>query len=87
MTDFISDDVGFPLEYDMADMPLQVLPYFRNYIGSQWAIPRIEHLRALMRYAFEHPEVTKQKGQAALAKSAAYDILPVGQSLAKVMFE
>jgi GT2 family glycosyltransferase len=87
MTDFLSEEVGFPVEYDMAPMPLQVLPYFRNYIGSQWAIPKIDHLRALMRYAFEHPEITKQKGAAALVKSAAYDILPVGQSLSKVMFE
>lgn len=87
MTDFINDEVGFPLEYDLTPMPLQILPYYHNYIGAQWSIPKIDHLRALMRYAFDHPEETRKKGAAALAKSAAYDIIPVGKTLSQVMFE
>ena len=87
MTDFLDDQVGFPLEYDMEVMPLQVLPYFHNYVGASWSIPKIDHLRALMRYAFDHQETTRLKGQAALVKSAAYDIVPVGKILSQTMFD
>jgi GT2 family glycosyltransferase len=87
MTDFIDNEVGYPLNYKLEDMPLQVLPYFRNYVGSQWASPDIEHLRYLMRYAFEHQEENKIKGQKALQKALNYDILPVGKKLSEIMFD
>ena len=60
MTDFLSEEVGFPLNYKMEPMPLQVLPYFKNYIGSSWSVPDEDHLRQLMRYAFEHQDETKK---------------------------
>jgi hypothetical protein len=87
MTDFIDNEVGYPLNYKLEDMPLQVLPYFRNYVGSKWASPDIEHLRYLMRYAFEHQEENKIKGQKALQKALNYDILPVGKKLSEIMFD
>jgi GT2 family glycosyltransferase len=87
MTDFLHESSGFPIEFDLEPMPLQVLPYFRNYIGSVWATPRLDHLRSLMRYAFEHPEVVKQKGQIALQRARRADIVPVGKILADVMFD
>jgi GT2 family glycosyltransferase/glycosyltransferase involved in cell wall biosynthesis len=87
MTDFISEEVGYPLSYKLEDMPLQVLPYFRNYIGSQWALPDFEHLRALMRYAFSHQEETKQRGRKAYQKALDYDIKVVGKNLSQVMFD
>jgi len=86
MTDFISDEVGYPLSYRLEDMPLQVLPYFRNYIGAKWSCPDIEHLRVLMRHAFEHPEEVKVKGEKARLKALNYDIIPVGKQLSEVMF-
>jgi len=86
MADFVSDEVGYPLSYRMENMPLQVLPYFRNYIGSQWASPDIEHLRMLMRHAFTHQEEVKVKGEKSRQKSLEYDITVVGKKLSQVMF-
>jgi hypothetical protein len=68
-------------------MPLQLLPYFRNYIGSQWAEIDQAHLQARMRYAFEHQDETKKKGQAALVKAQDYDIRPVGRKLSDLLFK
>jgi GT2 family glycosyltransferase/glycosyltransferase involved in cell wall biosynthesis len=87
MTDFVTEEVGFPVDYKLTDMPLQLLPYFRNYIGSQWAEIDQAHLQARMRYAFEHQDETKKKGQAALVKAQDYDIRPVGRKLSDLLFK
>ena len=87
MSDFISDEVGYPLnDYKLVDMPIQPLPYFHNYIGSQWAEVSVDELRAKMRYAFEHQEETKQKGIKAREKALNYDISVVGKQLSDAMF-
>ena len=89
MKDWISDEsTGYPLnDFKLTDMPLQVLPYYQNYIGSKWAEVDIDSLRAKMRYVFEHQEEAKEKGKKARERSLQYDIMPVGKMLKDVMFE
>jgi len=86
MTDFVTPDVGWLTEYKLVDIPLQILPYFRNYIGGQWAEVNNEHLRSQLRYAYEHRDEVKQKGQAALQKAQNYSIENVGKMAKDVIF-
>jgi GT2 family glycosyltransferase len=74
VTDFLTYGGGFPLDYKLVDIPLQILPYFKNYIGGQWAEPNIDHLQYLMRYAFEHPDEVKANG--VLSKESARNYSP-----------
>jgi glycosyltransferase involved in cell wall biosynthesis len=86
VTDFVNNDTGWLIDYKLVDIPLQPLPYFRNYIGGQWAEPSIEHLRELMRYVYENPEETKKKGQNAAEKAKNYDIEVIGKQLKGIIW-
>jgi glycosyltransferase involved in cell wall biosynthesis len=86
VTDFVDNSTGWHIDYKLVNIPLQPLPYFRNYIGGQWAEPSIEHLRALMRYAYENPEKTKKKGQNAAEKAKNYDIEVIGKQLKEIIW-
>ena len=87
MTDFLSEEVGFPLtDFNLTNMPLQKLPYYRNYIGSQWANVKLEEIRAKMRYAFEHQEEVRRRGKNARIKAENFDITVVGKKLSDIMF-
>jgi glycosyltransferase involved in cell wall biosynthesis len=58
-TDFMSDDVGYML--NVARMVDAKCAYFGDKPG-QWAEPDIDHLRFLMRHAFENREEVRSKG-------------------------
>ena len=89
MSDWISNtDTGYPVNaYKLSDIPLQVLPYFRNYVGSVWADIDIDALRVQMRYVFEHQEEAQRKGMAAYERAKQYDIDAVGKQLKSIMFD
>jgi len=86
VTDFVDSSTGYLIDYDLENIPLQYLPYFRNYIGGQWAKPSVTHLRSLMRYAFENQEDVKTKGVAASIKAKEYDRNLIGAKLKKIIW-
>lgn len=85
--DFVDNSTGWRIDYTLEDIPLQVLPYFRNYVGGKWARPSVEHLQQLMRYAYEHRDEVEQKGKAAFEKSQAYSIESIGKLARELIFE
>lgn len=87
MTDYLSYDVGWNLEYKLVDIPLQYLPYYKNYVGGKWAEPSVEHLRELMRYVYSNREEVKRKGKKALeVVKTNYSIEEVGRIAKTLIF-
>lgn len=84
--DFTDESTSWHIDYKLEDIPLQYLTYFRNYIGGKWAEPSVPHLRQLMRYAYEHQEEAKQKGQNAAIKAKEYDINTIGMKAKNIIF-
>lgn len=84
--DFVDDTNGWLIDYDLKEIPLQYLPYYKNYIGGQWADPSIDHLRRLMRYVFEHPEEVKEKGKKALEKAQLFSMNVIGKKAKELIF-
>lgn len=87
MTDFVTPDVGWLVDYKLVDIPLQILPYFKNYVGGQWAEVSNEHLRHCLRHAYEHRDEVKLKGLKSLEKVQNYSIESVGKQAKEVIFE
>lgn len=85
--DIVDDNSGFLIDYTLKDIPLQYLPYFRNYIGGKWADPSLEHLKSLMRYCYNNPLVVKEKGKNARINSQKFTIDEVGKKALEVIFE
>lgn len=65
-TDYVDAETGWLIDYDLVDVKHDVL-----YEGIKWAKPNIDHLRKLMRYAFEHREECWAKGRRAREKVLA----------------
>jgi GT2 family glycosyltransferase/glycosyltransferase involved in cell wall biosynthesis len=86
ITDFLTPDVGYPVDYHLVDIPLQQVPWFKNYIGGKWAQPSVEHLRAQMRYAFEHRDDVVAKGMAAYQKAQHYSLYEIGSQAKQLIF-
>jgi len=85
--DFINETNGLMIDYKMVDIPLQVVPYFRNYCGGQWAEPSVESLRKQMRYAFDHRKEMIEKGRLAFEASKVYSTESVGLMVANRLRE
>ena len=83
---FTDNNTSWYIDYDLVDIPLQYLTYFKNYIGGQWAEPKVGHLRQLMRYAYEHQDEAKAKGKAAAIKAKEYDMNVVGKKAKQLIF-
>jgi hypothetical protein len=84
--DFVNPNNGWLVEYELEDIPLQKLPYFKNYIGARWAVPSIEDLKKKMRYVFEHRDEVKQKGLQASVDAKEYSIDNIGFLAKKLIF-
>jgi glycosyltransferase involved in cell wall biosynthesis len=61
-TEFMTKDNSLPLAIDGLIPAVAKCPY---YDGFEWAQPSYEHLRTLMRWAFDHPEQANQIGTVA----------------------
>ena len=60
-TDFVTNEVGYPVDYAMT--PVFGMPW-PMYKGDQcWAEPDIMHARKMMRHVFENQEEAKKKGE------------------------
>lgn len=58
-TDFINDEIAYPLGIEGLVPAETKCPYYR---GFKWAEPSYEHLRALMRHVYENREEASLKG-------------------------
>lgn len=65
-TDFINDEVAYPLRVERLVPAEAKCPYYQ---GFNWAEPSYEHLRALMRRVYENREEARQKGARASAEA------------------
>jgi FkbM family methyltransferase len=59
MPDFIDESVAYPLAVDRLVPAQAKCPYYQ---GFRWAEPSYDHLRALMRHVFEHPQEARERG-------------------------
>ena len=65
-TAFLSEETGYPLDYDLAPLPGEL-----NQPGHRWAEPSVAHLRQLMRRVVEQPAEARRRGAAARAHMVA----------------
>ena len=62
-TDFFNETNGYPIEAGaIVAGQVRRCPYYK---GFNWAEPSLEHLRALLRHVYEHPEEARRKGERA----------------------
>ena len=68
-------------------IPLQRLPYFKNYVGGEWAEIDINHLRKTLRFLYNNRTLLKEYGQNALKKvRMQYSIEAVGEQAKQIIF-
>lgn len=60
--DYMTDEIGWKLKYSMTPAKDFTDSVYKEDCGF-WAEPDEQHLIELLRYAYEHQEETKQKGQ------------------------
>jgi glycosyltransferase involved in cell wall biosynthesis len=63
--DFVTEEIGFPLRYRLAEVTRNYGPYAK---GAIWAEPSREHLQELLRYAVANPNDAAARGQKARAR-------------------
>jgi hypothetical protein len=85
--EFADPSNSWLIDYELKDIPLQYLTYFKNYIGGKWAEPSVEHLRSLMRYSYEHRDKVKQKGENAYKKAQLFSVENNGKRAKEIIFE
>jgi GT2 family glycosyltransferase len=85
--DFVTDETGWKIDYKLVDIPLQILSYFKNYIGGRWAEPSVDHLKQLMRHAYNNRDEVRQKGEKAYVKSQDYSVENVGKIAKSAIFD
>ena len=61
--------------------------YHHSVEGSRWAQPSVRHLRKLMRYAYNHPDVVREKGINAFLNSFNYTWERSAFNLASILYE
>ena len=61
-TDFLHEGIGYPLQVRGTVPAVARCPY---YAGFSWADPDVDHLRNLLRTAFEDGDETRRRGSAA----------------------
>jgi hypothetical protein len=62
--EFMKSDYGWLIDVDHMEMPDDGM-FFKPYKDNEWAVPSKKNLREHMRYAYEHREECKKKGNAA----------------------
>ncbi len=68
--EFFDSEVGYPIWPRRLEPAVAKCPY---YEGFRWALPDIDHLRALMRHVVSNPDELKRKGQLAAERARRYD--------------
>jgi glycosyltransferase involved in cell wall biosynthesis len=62
MTDYLDESIAYPVEVERLVPARAKCPYYK---GFRWAKPSYDHLRARMRYVFEHPGEAQSRGMRA----------------------
>ena len=62
--DFVNDKVGWLLDYQLVPAVDFEKNVYKEYCGD-WAEPSFDHLVKLFRYAYEHQDEVKEKGNIA----------------------
>lgn len=79
--DFVTDEVGFPLRYNLIEIERGEGPYPK---GAIWSDPSREHLRELLRMVVANPRAAAAKGQLARARILRdYSAAAVGKLIEK----
>ena len=60
--DFMNAENAYPIEVERIIPAEAKCPYYK---GFGWAQPSYEHLRAIMRHLYEHPDEARAKGMRA----------------------
>jgi glycosyltransferase involved in cell wall biosynthesis len=63
--DFVTEDLGFPLDYKLVELDRDYGPYGK---GSIWADPSRDHLRELLRWICANPRAAAESGRRARAR-------------------
>ena len=66
-TDYVNENNGWLIDYDLIDVTWDMM-----YQGNKWAKPDIQHLKSLMRIAYNNKDVIEQKGK--LAQTTAQQL-------------
>jgi glycosyltransferase involved in cell wall biosynthesis len=78
-TDFVTEDVGFPLRYRLVEVERNHGPYAK---GAIWSDPSREHLRELLRMVVAQPQAAAEKGRRARARMLQdYSAAAVGRRI------
>jgi len=59
--DFLTEENSYLIDYQMVPTPADI--DIECFAGHRWAEPSVDHLRALMRHVFSHPEEAKKRAQ------------------------
>jgi glycosyltransferase involved in cell wall biosynthesis len=59
--DFLTEENSYLIDYQMVPTPADI--DIECLAGRRWAEPSVDHLRALMRHVFSHPEEARKKAQ------------------------
>jgi len=79
-TDFVTKDNGWLIDYELWENDWDFA-----YEGISWALPRLDHLRKLLRYSFEHQEEVKEKSKKAVEDIKSYSWENSAKKLLKVL--
>jgi len=63
-TDYVNEKNGWLINYELKTVKNDI-----NYENCKWAIPDVEHLKKIMRLAYENKKITKEKSAYALKDS------------------
>jgi glycosyltransferase involved in cell wall biosynthesis len=61
--EYLDPDDSFPLAYHL--VPTDGMPFGAMRLFGNWAEPSYEHLRELLRYLYEHPDLARLAGERA----------------------
>jgi hypothetical protein len=62
--EYMNKDIGWLVDVEKMEMPDDKM-WFKPYKDNEWAVPSLKSLKEYMRYAFEHKDECKKKGDAA----------------------
>lgn len=85
--DIVYENNGWLIDRELIDIPLQELPYFKNYLYGKWADPSVEHTAELMKYTYNHRDEVKIKGQRSYEHAQNFSIENIGKLAREIIFD
>lgn len=84
-TDFVNNENGYLIDYDLTNIPQQW--YSGDFQPHQvWAEPKVEHLQKLMRHVYENYNEAKEKAKIAKQMTEQYDYRIIAKDLENILF-